>query len=137
MDKLLGRKPAAANGHANGGTDAAPADRVVPLHFFENSLLVQGNNMAVSLVFDDVLDPEKLRSSLEGLIKREGWQRLGGRLKKDVCFVFPCLIFLLAPCPGRVVLQWSLMDSCGITWSYRASSLTSLPLTPRACPPPP
>ncbi|KEZ40218.1 hypothetical protein SAPIO_CDS9276 [Scedosporium apiospermum] len=42
-----------------------PGDRVVPLHFFENSLLVQGNNMAVSLVFDNVLDPEKLRLSLE------------------------------------------------------------------------
>ncbi|UKZ75596.1 hypothetical protein TrVFT333_003284 [Trichoderma virens FT-333] len=40
--------------------------------------------MAVSLVFDDVLDPEKLRGSLEGLVKREGWQRLGGRLRKNV-----------------------------------------------------
>lgn len=75
MDKLLGRKPA---------TSRDPADRVVPLHFFENSLLVQGNNMAVLLVFDDVLDPEKLRQSLEGLIKRDGWQRLGGRLAKTV-----------------------------------------------------
>ncbi|PKK50836.1 hypothetical protein CI102_4473 [Trichoderma harzianum] len=42
-----------------------------------------GNNFAVSLVFDDVLDPEKLRESLEGLVKREGWQRLGGRLRKN------------------------------------------------------
>ena len=91
MDKLLGRKPAAAA--AAGSTDAGPADRVVPLHFFENSLLVQGNNMAVSLVFDDVLDPEKLRSSLEGLIKREGWQRLGGRLRKNVCFFVFCAFF--------------------------------------------
>lgn len=74
MDKLFGRKPAPAR---------VPTDRVQPLHFFENSLLVQGNNMAVSLVFDDVLDPEKLRQSLEGLVKREGWQRLGGRLRKN------------------------------------------------------
>lgn len=59
-------------------------DRVVPLHFFEDSLLVQGNNMAVSLVFDAVLDPERLRESLEGLVKQEGWQRLGGRLRKNV-----------------------------------------------------
>ncbi|KAI0010495.1 hypothetical protein F4779DRAFT_577118 [Xylariaceae sp. FL0662B] len=58
-------------------------DQVLPLHFFENNLLVQGNNMAVSLVFDDVLDPEKLRQSLEGLVKREGWHRLGGRLRKN------------------------------------------------------
>ncbi|AEO59460.1 hypothetical protein MYCTH_2307806 [Thermothelomyces thermophilus ATCC 42464] len=74
MDKLFGRKPAAC---------WDPTDKVVPLHFFENSLLVQGNNMAVSLVFDDVLDPEKLRQSLERLIKRDGWQRLGGRLRKN------------------------------------------------------
>ncbi|KAF7516713.1 hypothetical protein PCG10_001980 [Penicillium crustosum] len=60
-----------------------PGDRVVPLHLFEDSLLVQGNNMAVSLVFDAVLDPERLRESLEGLVKQEGWQRLGGRLRKN------------------------------------------------------
>lgn len=75
MDKLFGRTPV---------HDAVPTDRVLPLHFFEDSLLVQGNNMAVSLVFDEVLDPEKLRQALEGLVKREGWQRLGGRLRKNV-----------------------------------------------------
>lgn len=75
MGMFFGRKPAA---------EAVPGDRVLPLHFFENSLLVQGNNMAASLVFDAVLDPQKLRQSLEGLVKREGWQRLGGRLKKNV-----------------------------------------------------
>jgi hypothetical protein len=76
MDKLFGRKPAVA---------LVPTDRVLPLHFFENSPLVQGNNMAVSLVFDDVLDPTKLREALAGLVKRDGWQRLGGRLRKNVC----------------------------------------------------
>jgi hypothetical protein len=75
MQKLFGKRLA---------TQPVPGDRVLPLHFFENSPLVQGNNMAVSLVFDDVLDPEKLRLSLEGLVKRDGWQRLGGRLKKNV-----------------------------------------------------
>lgn len=75
MNLLFGRKPGPAH---------IPGDRIVPLHFFEKSPLVQGNNFAVSLVFDDVLDPEKLRESLEGLVKREGWQRLGGRLRKNV-----------------------------------------------------
>ncbi|KAL2757319.1 hypothetical protein ACRALDRAFT_1067935 [Sodiomyces alcalophilus JCM 7366] len=74
MEYLFGRKPA---------VELDPTDRVLPLHFFENSRLVQGNNMAVSLVFDDVLDPEKLRQSLEGLVKREGWQKLGGRLRTN------------------------------------------------------
>lgn len=74
MAAFFGRKPA---------VELFPSDRVLPLHFFEDSPLVQGNNMAVSLVFDDVLDPEKLRRSLDGLVKREGWQRLGGRLRKN------------------------------------------------------
>jgi hypothetical protein len=64
--------------------ETVAGDRVLPLHFFENSLLVQGNNMAVSLVFDAVLDPETLRESPEALVKREGWQRLGGRLRRNV-----------------------------------------------------
>ncbi|KAI9372958.1 hypothetical protein BJX61DRAFT_542156 [Aspergillus egyptiacus] len=63
--------------------EPVPGDRVLPLHFFENSLLVQGNNMAVSLVFDAVLDPQILRTSLESLVSRDGWQRLGGRLRKN------------------------------------------------------
>lgn len=66
-----------------------PGDRILPLHFFEDSLLVQGNNMAVLLVFDAILNPEKLRLSLESLVKREGWQRLGGRLRKNARIHLP------------------------------------------------
>ncbi|KAL4934873.1 hypothetical protein BDV06DRAFT_234997 [Aspergillus oleicola] len=72
----FGRKPTPQK-------DPVSGDRVVPLHFFENSLLVQGNNMAVSLVFNAVLDAQKLRVSLEALVKREGWERLGGRLRRN------------------------------------------------------
>ncbi|KAL4801848.1 hypothetical protein BDV18DRAFT_164662 [Aspergillus unguis] len=74
MDWLFGRKPT---------VETVPGDHVVPLHYFENSMLVQGNNMAVSLVFDAVLDPSILRQSLEGLVQRPGWERLGGRLRKN------------------------------------------------------
>jgi hypothetical protein len=42
---------------------------VLPLHVFEKSPLVQGSNMAVSLVFDAVLDPNKLRYSLNILMR--------------------------------------------------------------------
>ncbi|KAJ5895231.1 hypothetical protein N7495_006922 [Penicillium taxi] len=73
MYKLFGPKP----------VELVPGDRVLPLHFFESNPLVQGNNMAVSLVFDAVLNPEILRQSLEGLVKRDGWQILGGRLRKN------------------------------------------------------
>ncbi|KAJ5937599.1 hypothetical protein N7454_003941 [Penicillium verhagenii] len=73
MNRLFGQKP----------VEAIPGDQVLPLHFFENSPLVQGNNMAVSLAFDAVLDPEILRRSLERLVERDGWRRLGGRLRKN------------------------------------------------------
>lgn len=92
MDLLFGRgKPVVA---------PVPSDRVVPLHFFEDSLLVQGNNMAVSLTFNAVLDPQKLRLALEGLVQRPGWERLGGRLRKNVSFegfffFFPLNFFFL------------------------------------------
>lgn len=71
-----------------GNTSSSPtarvdSNRVMPLHFFEDSLLVQGNNMAVSLVFDEALDPEKLRAALEGVVRQSGWERLGGRLRKN------------------------------------------------------
>lgn len=35
-------------------------------------------------VFDEVLDPEVLRNALENVVKRPGWERLGGRLKNNV-----------------------------------------------------
>lgn len=75
-----------------------PTDRVLPLHFFESSVLVQNSNMAVSMVFDEVLDPEKLKMSLESLVKRDGWQRLGGRLRRNVGTITPGNgTFLLSP----------------------------------------
>ncbi|KAK1825795.1 hypothetical protein QBC39DRAFT_400198 [Podospora conica] len=74
LSRLLRRQPP---------PPTVPTDRIIPLHFFENSPLVQGNNMAATLVFDEVLDPEKLRTSLEALVTRDGWHRLGGRLRKN------------------------------------------------------
>lgn len=75
MDWFFGRRAAA---------ERVPGDRVLPLRFFEDSRLLQECNLAVSFVFDEVLDPEKLRRSLEDLVRQDGWQRLGGRLKRNV-----------------------------------------------------
>lgn len=73
---------------------AVPGDQVLPLHFFEGSLLVTGNNMAVSLVFDEVLDAEMPRQTLEGLVKRSGWERLGWRLNRNVSYSISLLTSL-------------------------------------------
>lgn len=68
------------------------ADLVLPLHYFDNSAMFTNLTMYVNLVFDDVLDPEKLRSSLEELIARDTWRKLGARVRKGVSLA-PCRHF--------------------------------------------
>lgn len=59
-------------------------DLVIPLHYFDNNTMFTSITMHAIMVYDDILDPEKLRSSLSQLIGRETWQKLGARLKKGV-----------------------------------------------------
>lgn len=86
-----GRKPA---------LETVPGDQVRPLHFFENNLLVQGNNMSGLAVFDEVLDPEVLREALENVVKRPGWERLGGRLRKNVSIDYILSVVISVPLLG-------------------------------------
>ncbi|KAF5005080.1 hypothetical protein FDECE_8497 [Fusarium decemcellulare] len=69
------------------GGPAAPAridtDQVIPLHFWDDSPLYRRIALYNLKVFDDVLDPEKLRSSLEALVSKPTWRKLGGRLRKN------------------------------------------------------
>ncbi|KAI6511026.1 hypothetical protein MCOR13_000712 [Pyricularia oryzae] len=68
-----------------GGAKSAPVplpgDRVVPMNSLDDNALVHNTTLVVSFVFDALLDPEKLRDSLESLIKRDGWQKLGARIR--------------------------------------------------------
>ncbi|KAH7120465.1 hypothetical protein EDB81DRAFT_231646 [Dactylonectria macrodidyma] len=63
--------------------DRIPTDRVIPLHFWDESPLYRRIALYNLKVFDDVLDPGKLRGSLETLVSQETWRKLGGRLRKD------------------------------------------------------
>ena len=67
-----------------GSTMAEEPDRIMPLHYFDNNTMFLSITMHAIMVYDEVLDAEKLRSSLEKLISRDTWQRLGARLKKGV-----------------------------------------------------
>lgn len=71
-----------------GGAKSAPVplpgDRVVPMNSLDDNALVHNTTLVVSFVFDALLDPEKLRDSLESLIKRDGWQKLGARIRYNV-----------------------------------------------------
>lgn len=61
-----------------------PTDQIIPLHFWDDSPLYKRIALYNLKVFDDVLDPEKLRSSLEILVSQNTWRKLGGRLRKAV-----------------------------------------------------
>ena len=63
--------------------DIEPTDRIVPLHFFDDGPLWRAFILYSLFVFDDVLDPEKLHSSLERLIRKDGWWKLGARLRQN------------------------------------------------------
>ncbi|KAI6086110.1 hypothetical protein F4821DRAFT_278694 [Hypoxylon rubiginosum] len=60
-----------------------PTDTVVPVGFFDDTIIFRTFVLYTLFVFDDVLDPQKLRNSLERLVSRPGWNKLGARLRKN------------------------------------------------------
>ena len=67
-----------------GSPNIDPSDQVIPLHWFEDGFMWKKVIVYTLFVFDDVLDPDHLRQSLEALIARDGYKKLGGRLRKNV-----------------------------------------------------
>lgn len=61
-----------------------PTDTIIPFHFFDDTPLWRAFILYSMFVFDDVLDPQKLRYSLEALAQREDWRKLGARLRRNV-----------------------------------------------------
>lgn len=69
---------------------ASPArvetDEVIPLGFLDNTPLMTRIVLYNLMVYDDVLDPEKLRGALERLVQQKGWRKMGARLRTNVSF---------------------------------------------------
>lgn len=61
-----------------------PTDKIIPLHWFEDGVMWKKVIVYTLFVFDDALSPDKLRDSLERLVDREGYRKLGGRLRRNV-----------------------------------------------------
>ena len=59
-------------------------DEVFPARFWDAHDVFKKIVMEFTYRFDDVLDPEKLRSSLERLLEIGEWRNLGARFKKNV-----------------------------------------------------
>lgn len=57
---------------------------VYPLRYFDDTPLWRAFILYYMFVFDRILDPEKLKSSLELLASREGWKKVGARIRKNV-----------------------------------------------------
>lgn len=61
-----------------------PTDIVAPLRYWDDNVALKALVVYSLSRFDEALDAEKLRSSLERLIARKGWRKLGARLRKNV-----------------------------------------------------
>jgi hypothetical protein len=61
-------------------------DTIIPLHSKDDTKSIRPHIMDFTLCFDDVLDPEKLRSSLAKLMEIGDWRKLGARLRLNVIF---------------------------------------------------
>ena len=59
---------------------------VVPFRFWDEQDAMRRLVMEFTYRFDDVLDAQKLKSSLERLLEIGGWRGLGARFKKSVSF---------------------------------------------------
>ncbi|KAK5991872.1 Transcriptional regulator calD [Cladobotryum mycophilum] len=59
-----------------------PTDRVVPVLPYDSSMAVLTSKIHVLLAYNAVLDPERLRDTLWSVVEREGWERLGARLRR-------------------------------------------------------
>ncbi|KAF9698313.1 hypothetical protein EKO04_003352 [Ascochyta lentis] len=58
-------------------------DQVLPLRFWDSNDVFLKLALDFTFRFDDVLDPEKLRSSLERLLQIGDWHQMGARYKKN------------------------------------------------------
>ncbi|KAL7785686.1 hypothetical protein V8C43DRAFT_290752 [Trichoderma afarasin] len=60
-----------------------PTDKIVPVGFFDDTIIFRTFVLYTLFVFDDVLDPQSLRTSLERVVSRPGWNKLGARLRRN------------------------------------------------------
>lgn len=61
-----------------------PTDRILPLNAADDTAVLRSVVVVLSYRFDDVLDPERLKSSYEKLLDRPGWRKIGARLRLNV-----------------------------------------------------
>lgn len=76
---------------ANDTPDPYADDEVYPVHVLDDTKIFRSILITWTLCFNDVLDADKLESSLAKLLKTGDWRKLGGRLRlkvSDISFFF-------------------------------------------------
>lgn len=86
MSWLLSRLPF-LKGPTRQSVPVVATDEIVPVHLFDATTALRGCILVWMFRFDEILDPDKLHTSLSRLFQREGWQKLGGRYRRRVCIM--------------------------------------------------
>ncbi|KAI0816712.1 hypothetical protein GGR55DRAFT_250962 [Xylaria sp. FL0064] len=60
---------------------AVASDTIVPMHHMDDTAINRSMVVMFMMRFDDVLDPKRLKDSLEKLFSREDWRKLGARIR--------------------------------------------------------
>lgn len=61
-------------------------DDVYPVHMLDDTKTLRGLIVTWTLRFNDVLDADKLHTSLSRLLELGDWRKVGGRLRLKVSF---------------------------------------------------
>lgn len=61
-----------------------PTDTIIPMHYFDDNSINRSVLLYITLRFDAVLDPERLRCALERLMELGDWRKLGARVRMTV-----------------------------------------------------
>jgi hypothetical protein len=67
-------------------------DTVVQVHSTDDQPVYKGLVMWQMFRFEEVLDPESLRKSLQTLLEHGNWKKLGARLRRNVSIELPCYL---------------------------------------------
>jgi hypothetical protein len=80
ISRLLGASPARST------PPAFETDDVFPVHMLDDTKSLRDIVVAWTLRFNDVLDADKLHTSLSRLLEIGDWRKVGGRLRRNVSY---------------------------------------------------
>jgi hypothetical protein len=68
-------------------------DEIWRTSWIDESKFIRSVNVCCALRFNDVLDAGKLHDALVRLVEKDGWRKLGGRVRLNVRSLVLCLCF--------------------------------------------